>query len=287
MTNLTDINAVRALLARHGFSFSKSLGQNFLIAEWVPERIAEEACLDRETGVIEIGPGIGCLTAQLSERAGRVLSIELDGSLKPVLEETLYGRDNVEILYADALKQDFPSLAEEKLGGLKPVVCANLPYNVTSPVLTKLIEAGCFESITVMIQKEVAQRICALPGTADCGAFSLFVQWHCEAEKLFDVSPDCFIPQPKVTSSVIRLVKRKEKPCSVKDEELLFRIIRAAYNQRRKTLVNALSSAFGEYTKAELADIVTECGFDALIRGEKLTLENYCFLSDKISEKSL
>ena len=214
---LTDYNEIRALLARHGFRFSKSLGQNFLTAAWVPERIAEEAGLDETVGVLEVGPGIGCLTEQLSRRAGKVLSVELDRSLQPILAETLAGCENVEILFGDVLRQNLPALVEEVFPGLTPVVCANLPYNVTTPVLTALIEAGCFERITVMIQREVARRICAGPDSADYGAFGLFVQWHCETELLFDVPPSCFVPQPKGTSTVIRLTKSERQPAEVTD----------------------------------------------------------------------
>ena len=278
---LTDINAVKLLLSRHGFSFSKSLGQNFLIADWVPKKIAESAGIDRDTGVLEIGPGIGCLTAELSDRAGKVLSVELDRSLEPVLNETLEGRDNVSLLFGDVLRQNLPELVSTHFSGMKTAVCANLPYNVTTPVLTQIIGADCFDSVTVMIQREVARRICAGAGDPDYGAFSVFIQWYTEPELLFDVSPDCFIPQPKVTSSVIRLVRRAEPPCSVKDEELMFRIVRAAFNQRRKTLVNALSSAFGNKTKEELTEIITSCGFDEKIRGEKLSIRDFCSISDK------
>lgn len=283
--NLTDIDAVRSLLTRHGFSFSKSLGQNFLVASWVPEQIADSAMLDESCGVLEIGPGIGCLTAQLSDRAGKVVSVELDRSLEPVLAETLEGRENIEIVFGDILRQNVEELVGKKLPGLRPVVCANLPYNVTTPVLTELIEADCFESINVMVQKEVAERICAAAGTPEYGAFSIFAQWHCETELLFDVPPTCFLPQPKVTSSVIRLVRREEPPCFVRDEKLLFKIVRASFNQRRKTLVNGLSSAFGGYSKQELEQIVTDCGFDARIRGEKLSIEEFCEISNKFSEK--
>ena len=206
--NLTDYNEIRALLQRHGFRFSKALGQNFLTAAWVPEDIAESAGLDEETGVLEIGPGVGCLTRELSKRAGKVVSVELDRSLQPVLAETLTGCENVEVVFGDILKQNIPALLDETMPGLRHVVCANLPYNVTTPVLTALLEGGCFETITVMIQREVARRICAGPGSADYGAFGIFVQWHAETELLFDVPPSCFVPQPKVTSSVIRLTRR-------------------------------------------------------------------------------
>ncbi len=281
---LTDSKEIKALLARHGFRFSRSLGQNFLIADWVPEQIADSARLDAQTGVLEIGPGIGCLTAELSRRAGRVVSVELDRSLRPVLAETLAGRDNVELVFGDVLRQDLPALAAEKLGGLRPVVCANLPYNVTSPLLTALIHAGCFEEITVMVQREAALRICARAGSADYGAFGLFVQWHMEPAFLFEVPPSCFLPQPKVTSAVIRLTRRSAPPAQVRDEELLFRVIRAAFNQRRKTLVNALSAGIGELSKQQAEQAITACGWDAKIRGEVLELGGFAELSDEIGE---
>ena len=279
---LTDINQIKALLARHGFRFSKSMGQNFLVADWVPEEIAAAARIDRDTGVLEIGPGIGCLTAKLSDRAGKVLSIELDKALKPILAETLEGRENVEILFGDVLRQDLPALVREHLSPLRPVVCANLPYNVTSPVLTELIRAGCFEQITVMIQREVARRICAGAGSADYGAFGLFVQWYTEPALLFDVPPSCFIPQPKVTSTVIRLKRREAPPVQVRDEELLFRVIRAAFNQRRKTLVNALSSGIGGMSKEQAERALANCGFDTKIRGEVLDIVGFAKISDEI-----
>jgi len=279
--NLTNIDEVKALLNRHGFRFSKSMGQNFLVASWVPEDIAESAGLDENTGVLEIGPGIGCLTGELSQRAGKVLSVELDRSLEKVLAETLADRDNVKIHFGDILKQDLPKLVNEHFEGLRPVVCANLPYNVTSPVLTKLINSGLFDSITVMVQREVAKRMCALPNTADYGAFSVFIQWHTEAKLLFDVPAGCFIPQPKVTSSVIRLDRRKTAPCAVKDEDKMFAIVRAAFNQRRKTLVNALSSQL-KLDKQYVENILAECGFDGKIRGEVLNLTDFATISDKI-----
>ena len=278
---LTDYTEIRALLARHGFRFSKSLGQNFLTAAWVPERIAAESGLDADTGVVEIGPGVGCLTAELSARAGKVVAIEMDRALKPVLAETLQGRDNVELVFGDATKLDLRALAADKLAGLRPVVCANLPYNVTTPLLTAILDAGCFETVTVMIQREVARRICASVGDGDYGAFGLFVQWHCETELLFDVPPSCFVPQPKVTSSVIRLTRRAAPPVAVQSEELLFRVIRAAFNQRRKTLVNALSSQLG-YEKAAIEAVLADCGLDPRIRGEALDIGGFAALSDKM-----
>ena len=283
--NLTDYAAIRLLLERHGFRFSKSMGQNFLIDASVPYRIAEAAEIDRSCGVLEIGPGIGCLTEQLAERAGKVVSIELDRSLAPVLKETLGERDNVEIVFGDVMKQDLRALAEEKLPGLKKLVCANLPYNITSPVLTALIRAGCFERICVMIQKEVAERICAAPGSKSYGAFGLFVQWHCEPELLFAVPPHCFVPQPKVTSAVVLLRRRLSPPCAVDDEELLFRIIRAAFNQRRKTLPNALTAALPQLSKEEAEAILQNSGLDPKIRGEMLSLSDFAEISNEISRR--
>ena len=281
---LTNINDIKELLARHGFRFSKSLGQNFLTAAWVPHDIAESAELDENTGVLEVGPGIGCLTKQLSLRAGKVVSVELDNDLRPILKETLADCDNVEIVFGDVLKQDIPALVKEKLAGLRPVICANLPYNVTSPLLTAFIEADCFDTVTVMIQREVARRICAAPGNSDYGAFGIFVQWYMDTELLFDVPPSCFIPQPKVTSSVIRLRRRENHPVEVQDEALMFRIIRAAFNQRRKTLVNAISSQIGGVTKEQAERAIVECGFDARIRGEVLDIGGFAKISDKLGE---
>ena len=278
--NLTDINEIRALLSRHGFRFSKSMGQNFLTAGWVPEDIAEGALLDENTGVLEVGPGVGCLTEQLSKRAGKVLCVELDKSLKPVLAETLAGCDNVEIIFGDVLKQNLPELVREHLGGLCPVVCANLPYNVTGPVISKLLEIGCFDSVTVMIQREVARRICAKPGTGDYGAFTVFVNWFAHPELLFDVQPGCFIPQPKVTSSVIRLTRRSEPPAEVKSEAMFMRVVKAAFAQRRKTLLNALSAGFGEMSKETVEKCLTDSGFDPKVRGEVLSIGEFAKIAD-------
>lgn len=280
---LTNINEIKELLSRHGFRFSKSMGQNFLTAAWVPHDIADSAELDEGTGVLEVGPGIGCLTKQLSLRAGKVLSVELDNALRPILAETLSECENVEVIFGDVLKQDIPALVKEHFAGMRCAVCANLPYNVTSPLLTAFIEAECFETITVMIQREVARRICAAPGTADYGAFGIFVQWHMETELLFDVPPSCFIPQPKVTSSVIRLRRRAAHPAETTDEQFLFKVIRAAFNQRRKTLINAISSQIPGVTKEQAERAVTESGFDARIRGETLNIGKFATIADKLA----
>lgn len=277
---LTNINDIKQLLHRHGFRFSKSLGQNFLVASWVPEDIADSADIDGGTGVLEIGPGIGCLTEQLSMRARKVVSIELDNALRPVLAETIGGRENVEIVFGDALKLDIAALVNEKMPDMRRVVCANLPYNVTTPIISKLLECGEFETITVMIQREVARRICAAAGTADYGAFTVFVNWYAQPEMLFDVPAGCFIPQPKVTSSVIRLKRRDTPPVQVKSETVFFRVVRAAFAQRRKTLVNALSAGFGELSKESIEKCIIDSGFDAKIRGEVLSIGDFAKIAD-------
>ena len=284
MSALTDPSEIRRLLDAYGFRFSKSLGQNFLIDASVPERIANSVVADRECSVLEIGPGIGCLTAELSARAGQVLSVELDRRLQPLLRETLSSAENTDVLFADIMKLDLCQLASERMTKPTKLVCANLPYNITSPVLTSLIEADCFERICVMIQKEVAERICAGPGTKDYGAFGLFVQWYYAPELLFTVPPHCFMPQPKVTSAVIRLTRRTAPPAKVRDEKLLFQVIRAAFNQRRKTLTNALSAAEPQLSKANCERILKLCDLDTNIRGEKLNLVDFARISNEIAD---
>ncbi len=283
VNQLCSPDTIRYLLDKYGFRFSKSMGQNFLIDASVPVRIAEAAELDQSVGVLEVGAGFGCLTAATAAWAGKVVCVELDTSLQPVLEETLAEYPNAEIVFGDVMKTDIKALVAEKFRGLTPVVCANLPYNITSPVITAFLEAGCFDRITVMIQKEVARRMHAKPGTADYGAFTLLVQWHCETEILFDVPPSCFMPAPKVTSSVIQLRRRGTPVCSVRDEELMFKVIRAAFNQRRKTLHNALAAGFGQLSKQELGEVIAECGFDERVRGEALGLEQFAKLADALA----
>ena len=275
---------IRALLGRHGFRFSKSMGQNFLIEGWVPRDIAEASGAGPDTGVLEIGPGIGPLTVQLARRAAKVAAIELDRTLYPILAETLAPYPNAEVVPGDAMKLDLAALAADKFSGLTPIACANLPYNITTPVLTALIEAGCFASITVMIQREVALRIAAAPGTGDYGAFSLDMQYHTEPEVLFDVPPSCFYPAPKVTSAVLRCTVRTAPPVSPAcGEEFLFRVIRAGFAQRRKTLVNSLSSVFGgQLGKDAIASAITACGLDSAIRGERLGLPEFAALADAL-----
>ncbi len=283
MMDLTDYAEITALLRRHGFRFSKSMGQNFLTAAWVPERIADEARLSPEDGVLEVGPGVGALTARLSDRAGRVLALELDRRLEGVLAETLSGRDNVDVVFADAVKADLPALCRGHLGERPWRVCANLPYNVTTPLLTAFLEAGCFESVTVMVQKEVAQRICAGPGTAEYGAFTLLAEWYAERELLFTVPPHCFVPQPKVTSAVVRLTRRDVPAAEVADVPFFFRVVRAAFNQRRKTLVNALSAGLG-LDRAVVGEALEAEGLPPRIRGEALSLSRFAALSNRLLE---
>jgi len=262
------------------------MGQNFLIEEAVPRRIAECAGVDG-AGVLEIGPGIGALTAQLAARAEKVVPVELDRSLAPLLEETLAGYENVEIVFGDILKTDVAALLDEKLSGLRRCVCANLPYNITTPVLTKLINTGGFESITVMVQREVARRIAAAPGTADYGAFSVFISFYTEPEILFDVSPDCFMPQPKVWSSVVKLHIRKDPFPEIPDRQAFFSVVRAAFAQRRKTLLNCLSFACGSrFSRQELADMIASCGISPGARGETLGIPEYALLAEKLGNST-
>lgn len=280
--NLTDIRDIRALQARHGFHFSKSMGQNFLIADWVPRDIADAAELDDTCAVLEIGPGIGSLTHQLARQAGRVAAIELDTSLLPILRETLGDCSNVEIIPGDVMKLDLSAVLSEKFSGFTIKACANLPYNITTPVLTQLLETGCFQSITVMIQKEVAKRICAAPGDPDCGAFSLFCQYHAHCRLLFEVPPSCFFPAPKVTSAVIQMIPRAEPPVQG-DREAIFAVVKAAFAQRRKTLLNALSATYGNrFSKDELRQIILDCGLPETVRGERLGLEQFAALSQAL-----
>ncbi len=272
------------LLSRHGFRFSKAMGQNFLTAAWVPEKIAESAELDENTGVLEVGPGIGSLTSSLAQRAAKIVAVELDRSLGPVLHETLAGFENVELVFGDIMKMELCELVQERMPGIRPVFCANLPYGITSPILAKIIDAQCFERITVMIQSEVAQRLCAGAGTPEYGAFTIYVNWYCKAEILFDVPPDCFMPRPKVTSSVIRLTPRSAPPAAVSDEKLMFRIVRAAFNQRRKTLLNALSNGLPGFGKERLYAAIAACGLDPRIRGEALDSSAFAALANELYE---
>jgi 16S rRNA (adenine1518-N6/adenine1519-N6)-dimethyltransferase len=282
--DLCNINQIKALLQRHGFRFSKSMGQNFLIDPAVPQGIADASAAAPGYGVLEIGPGIGPLTEQLAQLADQVTAVELDRALLPILQETLADYPNVSIISGDILKLNLPELVQYAFPGLTPVVCANLPYNITTPVLTTLLDSKLFASITVMIQREVAKRICAKPHTSDYGAFSIYCQYHANCELLFEVPPHCFIPAPKVTSAVIQLTPLSSQPVSVTDEELFFRIVRASFAMRRKTLVNGLSAGFsGQLTKAEVAALIEACGFSTNVRGEELGLAEFAQLTQAFS----
>ena len=276
--DLCDRREIQELLERHGFRFSKAMGQNFLIADWVPRQIADACGADEQTGVLEIGPGIGCLTRELCRRAGKVASVELDRRLYGVLEETMADCPNFTLIPGDAMALDLPELCRTEFGGLRPVLCANLPYNVATPLLTACARSRYFESMTVLIQKEVAQRICAAPGTGDYGAFSLLMQYYTEPELLFTVPASCFLPAPKVTSAVIRCVARKKAPVSVPSEAALWRTVRAGFALRRKTLVNSLQTGYA-LDKATLTEAVTGCGLPADVRGERLSLADYAALT--------
>ena len=285
MVNVCDIQVMKPLLAEHGFHFSKAKGQNFLIAPWVPESIAVESGVTKDVGVLEIGPGIGPLTQQLCRRAGRVCAVEVDNRLKPILDITVGEFDNLEIVWNDVLKLDVPALVKEKFDGLRPMACANLPYYITSPILTALLEAECFEAVTVMVQKEVAQRIAAKPGSADYSAFTVFCQYYAEAVLLFDVPAHCFMPQPKVTSAVITLRTRAEKPWDILDEEIFFRTVRASFAMRRKKLSNGLASGFPELGKQGAAEVIEAAGFDANVRGETLSIPEFARIANEIVKR--
>ena len=282
--NLCDYDTIRELLGRHGFHFSKSMGQNFLIDPQVPADIAAASRADASCGVLEIGPGIGPLTAELARRAGKVVSVELDKSLLPVLAETMAPYPNVEIVPGDAMKLDLTALAAEKFQSLTPIVCANLPYNITTPVLTKLVETPCFRTVTVLIQKEVAQRLSAPPGSSQGGSFSLFLQYHMETELLFDVPREKFLPAPKVTSAVLRCVRRDRPAVEVADEDFFFRCVRGAFLLRRKTLANSLAAALPGYSRETVQEAIRSCGLSPDVRGERLTLEDFAKLSAALAE---
>ena len=285
MIDVTNIHVMKPLLAEHGFHFSKAKGQNFLIASWVPQQIAEDAGVDKSAGVLEIGPGIGPLTQQLCLRAGKVCAVELDERLKPILDITVGEFDNLDILWGDVLKQDIPALVDEKFPGLRPMACANLPYYITSPILSALLEAKCFESVTVMVQKEVAQRIAAQPGSADYSAFTVFCQYYAEPELLFDVPAGCFLPQPKVTSAVIQLKCRESLPWQIEDEAIFFRTVRASFAMRRKKLQNGLASGFPELGKTGAGEVIAACGLPENVRGETLGIPEFAALSNEIARR--
>ena len=282
MINVCDIQVMKPVLSQHGFHFSKAKGQNFLIASWVPQSIAEQAGVDETAGVLEIGPGIGPLTQQLCLRAKNVCAVELDERLAPILELTVGEFDNLEIIWNDVLRLDLPALVKGEFEGLRPMACANLPYYITSPILTALLEADCFDSVTVMVQKEVAQRIAAAPGSEDYSAFSVFCQYYAEPKLLFEVPAHCFLPQPKVTSAVIQLKVRQNRDWGLADESIFFRTVRASFAMRRKKLSNGLASGFPELGKAGAAQVIAAAGFDPNVRGETLSIPEFVRLANEI-----
>ena len=265
------------------FRPSKAMGQNFLIDPNIPQKIVRCSGIDKSCGVLEAGPGLGALTAHLAESAGHVAAVELDARLYCALSEMFSKCPNVVLVHGDILKIDLQKLVEQALPEPRRHVCANLPYNITTPLITKFLKADIFESITVMVQKEVALRICAKPGTSEYGAFTVFVNYHAHPEILFDISPDCFKPRPKVTSCVVKMTTRPERRLCDDDEKRFFRTVRAAFGQRRKTLVNALHAGLGStHSKEDVAKAVQSCGFDANIRGEALSISEFIELSERL-----
>lgn len=273
MNNLSDIGVIKSVLARHGFTFSKALGQNFIVNPSVCPRIAEEGGAKKGIGVLEVGAGIGVLTAELAKRADRVVCIELDERLLPVLDETLKEFDNVKIINGDILKVNLPEILREEFGDMPVVVCANLPYYITSPVIMLLLESRLnIDSVTVMVQKEAAARLCAEVGSRDSGAVTVAVNFYAEAKKLFDVSRGSFMPAPNVDSAVIRLDIRPDPPVEVEDEKFFFRMVRAAFSQRRKTASNGISAGTG-IPKQSVIKAIESAGLPATVRAESLTME--------------
>ena len=281
-SGLSDPGRIKEILSRHGFHFSKALGQNFLINPGVCPRMAAECGAQECAGVIEVGPGIGVLTWELSQVAKKVAAIELDSRLFPVLEETLAGRDNVKIVPGDVMKLDLKTLIQEEFGGGPVCVCANLPYYITSPVILRLLEEELpLSAITVMVQKEAAQRLCAAPGSRECGAVSVAVHYRSVPKILFPVGRGSFLPPPKVDSAVIRLDLRKEPPVSVRDEEWFFKVSRAAFAQRRKTAANSISATLG-LPKPQVEDALETAGAEKNVRAERLSLEQLAGLSNSL-----
>ncbi len=281
---LTDLSYIKSLMAAHNLHFKKQYGQNFLTNETVLQRIAQNA----SDGVLEIGPGIGSLTYVLAQNCKKVVTVEIDTALIPVLHETLQEFDNVEIIHSDVLKLDLPALIAERFGEMPVSVCANLPYYVTTPIIMALLESRIpFENITVMIQKEVAHRLCASAGDADYGAVTAAVSYYARVTKLFDVAPGNFIPAPNVTSSVISIEPHKTLPVQPKDEATFFRVIKGAFALRRKTLLNSLHTVFSEWSKEELGALLQKAGISPTVRGETLSIAQFATIADVLfDEKS-
>lgn len=282
MYDLSNPTVVKTLLSKHGAGLSKSLGQNFLINPSVCPRMAEFGGAESDVCVLEIGPGVGVLTVELAKRAKKVAAIELDNRLIPILGDTLSDFKNVKVINSDVMKTDLEAIIRDEFGGGETVICANLPYYITSPIIMHLLESRLpVKSVTVMVQKEAARRLCAAPGDALAGAVSCAVSYYSQPRVLFDVSAGSFLPPPKVDSSVIRLDIRKEPPVKATDEKLMFRTVRASFEQRRKTLANALSAGL-HLPKQTVTEALSEAGLSPTIRGEKLTLEDFARLADAL-----
>ncbi len=283
---LTNIGTIKELFAKHGFSFTKSLGQNFLINPTVCPKIAEMGGCKKGAAAIEIGTGVGVLTKELALRCDKVIAVEIDEGLKPILSETLADFDNVEIVFADVMKTDLHAIIAEKLQGYDEIfVCANLPYYITSPVIMRLLEEKLpISAVTVMVQKEAADRLCAKVGARDCGAITVAVNYYSTPKMLFRVNRGSFMPAPNVDSAVIRLDISRTPKYTPKDEKLFFEIVHAAFAQRRKQLINPVASAL-KIEKSVLAEILTECKIKATARPEELKMEDFVALSDRLSEK--
>ena len=286
MANLGNPKNTIEIIQKYEFMFQKKFGQNFLIDAHVLEKIISAAGITKNDCVLEIGPGIGTMTQYLAENAGHVVAVEIDRNLIPILKETLADYDNVTVINEDILRVDIKALAEEYNGGKPIKVVANLPYYITTPIIMGLFESGVpIDNITVMVQKEVADRMKEGPGSKDYGALSLAVQYYAEPEIVANVPPNCFIPRPNVGSAVIRLTRHKEMPVEVKNPALMFKIIRASFNQRRKTLQNGLGNAPElPYTKEQIAAAIAEMGLTPTIRGEALSLAQFAQLSDILGE---
>ena len=286
-TDLGNPKNTIEVIQKYGFAFQKKFGQNFLIDTRVLDKIIAAAGVTEEDMVLEIGPGIGTMTQRLAEVAGRVVAVEIDANLIPILQDTLSDFENITIINEDILKVDINKLAEEYNGGRPIKVVANLPYYITTPIIMGLFESGVpIDNITVMVQKEVADRMQVGPGSKDYGALSLAVQYYAEPYIVANVPPNCFIPRPNVGSAVIRLTRHAKPPVEVKDRELMFRLIRASFNQRRKTLQNGLNNSPElNFTKEEIAAAIEALGLPAAVRGEALTLAQFAALSDRLGEK--
>lgn len=279
--NLCDYNTVKKILSAHGFNFSKALGQNFIIDDTVCPAMADMLNVDESTGVLEVGPGVGVLTKELCKRAGKVVSIELDERLYPVLEKTLADYDNFELVKGDVMKLDLHGIIAQKLSGFKEVkVCANLPYYITSPVIMTLLEGKlAITEIEVMVQQEAAERLCAELGSREAGAVTFAVNYYGKAEILFNVGRECFMPSPKVDSSVIKIAVREKPEFDVKNEKQLFTLVKCAFAQRRKTLVNSLANSLGK-SKTDITNALSQLGIEPNVRAENLKMEDYVNLAD-------